>query len=60
MVFGYIILVFIIIVMNIFELLGVIVFIFKSVFVLDFVFGGIVGLVVFWGVKWGIYLNEVG
>lgn len=60
MVIGYILLFLIIIVMNVFELFVVILLIFKSVFVLDFVFGGLIGMVIFWGVKCGIYLNEVG
>lgn len=60
MAIGYILLSFIIIVMNISELPAVISLIFKSAFALDSAFGGLIGMAISWGVKRGIYSNEAG
>ncbi|MFC3885403.1 alanine/glycine:cation symporter family protein [Bacillus songklensis] len=60
MALGYIVLAFIIMVMNIGELPGVFALIFKSAFALDSAFGGLIGMAVLWGVKRGVYSNEAG
>ncbi|MCO4849883.1 alanine/glycine:cation symporter family protein [Bacillus vallismortis] len=60
MAIGYILLSFIIIVMNVSELPAVISLIFKSAFALDSAFGGLIGMAISWGVKRGIYSNEAG
>lgn len=56
----YFIMILVIIIINISLVLEVIVIMFKFVFGFGLVFGGMLGLVIFWGVKRGIYLNEVG
>ncbi|WP_010283064.1 alanine/glycine:cation symporter family protein [Bacillus timonensis] len=60
MALGYIIMAFIIMIMNISELPNVISLILKSAFALDSTFGGILGMAVMWGVKRGIFSNEAG
>ncbi len=60
MALGYIIMAFIIMLMNITELPAVFALIFKSAFGAEQAFGGIIGLAISWGVKRGIYSNEAG
>ena len=56
----YILMALVIIVMNIKELPGVIALIFKSAFGTDQVFAGIAGSAISWGIKRGVFANEVG
>jgi alanine or glycine:cation symporter, AGCS family len=60
MALAYILVSFIIVIMNLSELPGVFKLIFESAFALDSAFGGIVGMAISWGVKRGIYSNEAG
>ncbi|MGL4351584.1 MAG: alanine/glycine:cation symporter family protein, partial [Plesiomonas shigelloides] len=60
MALGYIIVACVIIALNIGQLPGVILLIWKSAFGLDAGFGAILGLAIMWGVKRGVYSNEAG
>ncbi|HDO1326832.1 TPA: alanine:cation symporter family protein [Aeromonas veronii] len=60
MALGYIIVACVIIALNIGQLPGVIMLIWKSAFGLDAGFGAILGLAIMWGVKRGVYSNEAG
>ncbi|MDO4275579.1 MAG: alanine/glycine:cation symporter family protein [Eubacteriales bacterium] len=56
----YILMALIIIVMNITKLPGIFALIFKSAFGTDQVFSAIVGSAISWGIKRGVFANEVG
>ena len=60
MALGYILVAFVIILLNIEQLPGVISLIFRSAFGMDAGFGAILGLAIQWGVKRGVYSNEAG
>lgn len=60
MALAYLIVAFIIIIMNISEVPAVLGLIFRSAFASDAVFGGMIGSAIFWGVKRAIYSNEAG
>ena len=60
MALGYIMVAFVIILLNLEQLPGVISLIFRSAFGLDAGFGAILGLAIQWGVKRGVYSNEAG
>ncbi|MGL5553705.1 MAG: alanine/glycine:cation symporter family protein, partial [Aeromonas veronii] len=60
MALGYIIVACVIIALNIGQLPGVLLLIWKSAFGLDAGFGAILGLAIMWGVKRGVYSNEAG
>lgn len=57
---GYIIMAFIIVIMNFSEIPAVLSMIFSSAFGAHAAFGGIIGAAISWGVKRGIYSNEAG
>ncbi|MER3010660.1 alanine/glycine:cation symporter family protein [Serratia marcescens] len=58
MALGYIIVACVIVALNIDQLPGVILLVWKSAFGLDAGFGAILGLAIMWGVKRGVYSNE--
>ncbi|HEI8866632.1 sodium:alanine symporter family protein [Serratia sp. AKBS12] len=58
MALGYIIVACVIVALNIEQLPGVILLVWKSAFGLDAGFGAILGLAIMWGVKRGVYSNE--
>jgi len=60
MAIGYILMAFVVILVNIGELPAVLGLIFRSAFGFDAAFGGILGMAISWGVKRGIYSNEAG
>jgi AGCS family alanine or glycine:cation symporter len=60
MALGYILVAFVIILLNLEQLPGVISLIFRSAFGMDAGFGAILGLAIQWGVKRGVYSNEAG
>lgn len=60
MAIGYVLIALIIIALNIDQLSGVIVLVFKSAFNMEAGFGAVFGLAIQWGVKRGIYSNEAG
>lgn len=60
MAIAYMILAFIVIIMNITEVPSVFALIFKSAFNVDATFGGMIGAAIAWGVKRAIYSNEAG
>jgi len=60
MALGYILMAFIMMLLNISALPEVISIIIKSAFGLESTFGGILGMAVMWGVKRGIFSNEAG
>lgn len=60
MAIAYVLLAFIVIIMNITEVPAVFSLIFTSAFTLDATFGGMIGAAIAWGVKRAIYSNEAG
>ena len=58
MALGYIIVACVIVALNIDQLPGIILLVWKSAFGLDAGFGAILGLAIMWGVKRGVYSNE--
>lgn len=60
MAIAYILVAFIVIMMNISEVPAVFGLIFRSAFSLDATFGGMIGAAIAWGVKRAIYSNEAG
>ncbi|KVT53813.1 alanine/glycine:cation symporter family protein [Burkholderia ubonensis] len=60
MALGYILIAGVVIALNIQQLPGVIVLVFKSALGLEAGFGAVLGLAVQWGVKRGVYSNEAG
>ncbi|MBY4850244.1 alanine/glycine:cation symporter family protein [Serratia marcescens] len=58
MALGYIIVACVIVALNIDQLPGVVLLVWKSAFGLDAGFGAILGLAIMWGVKRGVYSNE--
>lgn len=60
MALAYILMAFIVIIMNISEVPAVFGLIFRSAFNLDATFGGMLGAAIAWGVKRAIYSNEAG
>ncbi|KFK93701.1 MULTISPECIES: sodium:alanine symporter family protein [unclassified Serratia (in: enterobacteria)] len=58
MALGYIIVACVIVALNITQLPGVILLVWKSAFGLDAGFGAILGMAIMWGVKRGVYSNE--
>ena len=60
MAIAYILMAFVVIVMNITEVPAVFGLIFKSAFNIDATFGGMIGAAIAWGVKRAIYSNEAG
>lgn len=57
---AYVLMALVVMIVNIKELPAVLALIVKSAFSMDAVFGGIAGSAITWGIKRGVYANEVG